>query len=290
MEKDNKNIKSESSKEENLSNETSEEETSTEEEVTVDETPAGETSAEEATVDKTSEEEVTVDETPVGETSAEEAVNNDKKSLDVPFIIGRKVGMTRLFDDEGKSYSVTLVEAGPCYITQIKSNDKDGYSSVQIGYSEFPEKKLNKPQLGHLKTLKDKYLKYLKEYKINDISEDISIGGEINVGLFDIGDFVNISGVSKGKGFAGHMKRHGFSGGRASHGKNSVMRKAGSIGAGSDPSKVWKGTKMAGRMGNEKVTIKNLEVIKINNDENTIFLSGSVPGAKNCIVYISKVS
>ena len=222
-------------------------------------------------------EEVVSEEAPV-----EEAV---AQSLNIPFIIGKKIGMTRLFDDEGMSYTVTLVEAGPCYVTQIKSKEKDGYSAVQLGYGDIKESKLNKPQLGHLK---DKHLKHLKEYRMDDISDDISVGGEINVNLFDQGEFVNVSGVSKGKGFAGHMKRYNFSGGRASHGKNSVMRKAGSVGAGTSPGKVWKGTRMAGRMGTDTVTIKNLEVIKVDNNENTIFLNGSIPGSKNSIVYISK--
>ena len=241
--------------------------------------------------------ETLTEETPVEETAIEEAAIDDSKaedlvdeSLDVPFIIGKKIGMTRLFDEDGNSYPVTLVEAGPCYVTQIKSKVKDGYSAVQIGYGETKEIKLTRPKLGHLKNIKDKYLKYLKECRMDDISSNISIGGEINVSSFGVGDFVNVSGISKGKGFAGHMKRHGFSGGRASHGKNSVMRKAGSIGAGSDPSKVWKGTRMAGRMGTDTVTVQNLEVIKINNNENTIFLNGSVPGSKNSIIYMSKVS
>ena len=222
-------------------------------------------------------------EAPVEEAAAEESV---KESVQIPFIIGKKIGMTRLFDEEGISYPVTMIEAGPCYITQVKSLEKDGYSAVQIGYGDVAERKLNKPKLGHLN---GKHVRYLKECRLNDINDEINVGGEVNTGLFEPGDLVNISGVSKGKGFAGHMKRHGFAGGRASHGKNSVMRKGGSIGAGSDPSKVWKGTRMAGRMGSDQVTVKNLQVVKINNDENTIFLSGAVPGAKNSIVYISKV-
>ena len=247
---------------------------------------------EEASVEKAVEEEVLVEEAAVEEETVGEDVpaeGVDKQSLEIPFIIGKKIGMTRLFDDEGLSYTVTLVEVGPCYVTQIKSKDKDGYSAVQIGYGDTKESKLNKPQLGHLSGLKDKYLRYLRECRMDSLPDDLSVGGEINVNMFDSGDLVNISGVSKGKGFAGHMKRHGFSGGRASHGKNSVMRKAGSIGAGSDPSKVWKGTRMAGRMGSDTVTVKNLEIVKIDNNENTIFVSGAIPGAKDGIVYISKV-
>jgi len=277
MEKDNKDMKIDDISKEALIEETPVEEIATEE------TLSDETVKEGASVQK----EVLVEEAAIDESKAEDLAD---KSLDIPFIIGKKIGMTRLFDEDGNSYPVTLVEAGPCYVTQIKSKEKDGYSAVQIGYGETKEIKLTKPELGHLKNIKDKYLRYLKECRMDDVSSNISIGGEINVSSFGVGDFVNVSGISKGKGFAGHMKRHGFSGGRASHGKNSVMRKAGSIGAGSDPSKVWKGTRMAGRMGTDTVTVQNLEVIKINNNENTIFLNGSVPGSKNSIIYMSKVS
>ncbi len=245
-----------------------------------------EAAAEETPVEEDADEETPVEEGAVEEVPGEE-VQND--SLEIPFLIGKKTGMTRLFDDEGMSYTVTLVEVGPCYVTQIKLKDSDGYSAVQIGYGDTKESKLNKPQLGHLSGVKGKYLKYLKECRMDDLPENAAVGGEININIFDLGDFVNVSGVSKGKGFAGHMKRHGFGGGRASHGKNSVMRKAGSIGAGSDPSKVWKGTRMAGRMGSDTVTVKNLEIIKIDNNQNTIFVNGAIPGSKNSIVYISKV-
>ncbi len=255
--------------------------------VSVDKTASKEAVSEEAPVEK-----VVSGDVPVDQAASEKDSKGDSlvlESLDIPFIIGKKIGMTRLFDDEGNSYPVTLIEAGPCYVTQVKSLDKDGYSAVQIGYLETRESKLNKPKLGHLKGIQDKYLKYLKECRMDDIPDNISVGGEINVNSFEIGDLVNISGSSKGKGFAGHMKRYNFSGGRASHGKNSVMRKAGSVGAGTSPGKVWKGTRMAGRMGNDTVTVQNLQVIKINNEENTIFLNGSIPGSKNSIVYVSKV-
>ena len=277
MEKDNKDINKDDLLEDSPAEETPVEEAAAEE------SPAEEAPVEEAAAEESPAEEAPVEEAPVEEAAAEESV---KESVQIPFIIGKKIGMTRLFDEEGISYPVTMIEAGPCYITQVKSLEKDGYSAVQIGYGDVAERKLNKPKLGHLN---GKHVRYLKECRLNDINDEINVGGEVNTGLFEPGDLVNISGVSKGKGFAGHMKRHGFAGGRASHGKNSVMRKGGSIGAGSDPSKVWKGTRMAGRMGSDQVTVKNLQVVKINNDENTIFLSGAVPGAKNSIVYISKV-
>ena len=206
----------------------------------------------------------------------------------IDFIIGRKVGMTRIFDDVGSDYPVTIVEAGPCEITQIKSIKNEGYSSIQMGYLEKEIRHTNKPEKGHFAKAGASAKKILKEFTFEKI-ENIELGQQITVDIFERGDFVVVSGMSKGKGFAGHMKRHGFSGGRRSHGKNSVMRKSGSIGAGSDPSRVWPGTRMAGRMGNENVTVKNLEVTRVEKDKNLVFIKGAVPGAKNGIVFISKI-
>jgi len=206
----------------------------------------------------------------------------------IDFIIGRKIGMTRIFDDLGSDYPVTIVEAGPCEVTQIKSVEKDGYSSIQMGYLEKAPRHTNKSEKGHFDKAKVTAKKILKEIAFQDL-ENVELGQKITADLFETGDFVAVSGVSKGKGFAGHMKRHGFSGGRRSHGKNSVMRKAGSIGAGSDPSRVWPGTRMAGRMGNENVTVKNLEITRIEKDKNLVFIKGAVPGANNGIVFISKI-
>ena len=299
MKEDNKNIKPDNNSDETPVEKAPVEEVVSEEATTEEEAPIEEVVSEEATTEEeapveevvaeeaTTEEEAPIEEAPVEEVVAEENVHNDKfkESLDLPFIIGKKVGMTRLFDNDGKSYPVTLIEAGPCYITQIKSKDKDGYSSIQLGFSETNEKKINKPQQGHLK---NKYLKYLKEYKTSNSSKDFSVGGEINVGLFDAGDIVNISGISKGKGFAGHMKRYNFSGGRASHGKNSVMRKSGSVGAGTDPGRIFPGMKMAGRMGNDRVTVKNLEVLNIDYNNNLIFIKGALPGSNNNYLYLTK--
>ena len=206
----------------------------------------------------------------------------------IDFIIGRKVGMTRIFDDVGSDYPVTIVEAGPCEITQIKSIEKEGYSSIQMGYLEKEVRHTNKSEKGHFDKADVSAKKILKEFTFDEL-ENIELGQTVTADIFETGDFVAVSGVSKGKGFAGHMKRHGFSGGRRSHGKNSVMRKAGSIGAGSDPSRVWPGTRMAGRMGNENVTVKNLEVTRVEKDKNLVFIKGAVPGAKNGIVFISKI-
>ena len=206
----------------------------------------------------------------------------------IDFIIGRKVGMTRIFDDVGSDYPVTIVEAGPCEITQIKSSKNEGYSSIQMGYLEKEVRHTNKSEKGHFDKAGVPAKKILKEFTFEEL-ENIELGQKVTADIFETGDFVVVSGASKGKGFAGHMKRHGFSGGRRSHGKNSVMRKAGSIGAGSDPSRVWPGTRMAGRMGNENVTVKNLEVTRVEKDKNLVFIKGAVPGAKNGIVFISKI-
>ena len=205
----------------------------------------------------------------------------------VDFIIGRKVGMTRIFDDVGLDYPVTIVEAGPCDVTQINSVDKEGYSSVQIGFLEKSKRHMNKSEKGHCDKAGVSVKKILKEFPYPN-PHDVELGQTVTANIFEIGDIVSVSGVSKGKGFAGHMKRHNFSGGRASHGKNSVMRKSGSVGAGTSPGRIWKGSRMAGRMGNETVSVKNLQVTRIEKDKNLLFINGAVPGAKNGIVYISK--
>ena len=211
----------------------------------------------------------------------------NSNSISLPFIIGKKIGMSRLFMDNGTVIPVTLVEAGPCYVSQLKTNSNDGYDSVQLAYGERKLKNLNNPIKGHLSKAGLESKSHLKEFLYNDI-ESIKLGTEVNLSQYDIGDSVNVTGFSKGKGFAGHMKRHNFSGGRASHGKNSVMRKAGSVGAGTDPGKVWKGTRMAGRMGNDRVTVKNLQIVKLDESKNIIFLKGAIPGSNNKIVYLNK--
>ena len=205
----------------------------------------------------------------------------------VNFIIGRKVGMTRIFDDIGTDYPVTIIEAGPCEVTQIKSVEKEGYSSIQMGFMDKSNRHSNKSEKGHFDNAGVSVKKILKEFASQNL-ESVKLGQKITIDIFEKGDFVSVSGLSKGKGFAGHMKRHGFSGGRASHGKNSVMRKAGSVGAGTSPGRIWAGTKMAGRMGNEKVSVKNLVVTRVEKDKNLIFIKGAVPGANNGILYISK--
>ena len=205
----------------------------------------------------------------------------------IDFLIGRKIGMTRIFDELGSDFPVTIIEAGPCSVTQIKSVEKDGISSVQIGFVDKSKRHTKKSEKGHFEKVGVPIKKFVKEFA-SDKLEDVEPGQEINADIFETGDFVSVTGVSKGKGFAGHMKRHGFSGGRRSHGKNSVMRKAGSVGAGSDPSRIWPGSRMAGRMGNTQVSVKNLEVARVEKDNNLIFIKGAVPGARNGIVYLSK--
>ena len=205
----------------------------------------------------------------------------------IDFLIGRKVGMTRIFDELGSDFPVTIIEAGPCSITQVKSVEKDGISSVQIGFIDKSKRHTKKTEKGHFEKAGVPIKKFVKEFALDKL-EDVEPGQEVTADIFETGDFVSVSGVSKGKGFAGHMKRHGFSGGRRSHGKNSVMRKAGSVGAGTDPGRIWPGSRMAGRMGNTQVSVINLEVARVEKDNNLIFIKGAVPGARNGIVYLSK--
>ena len=205
----------------------------------------------------------------------------------INFLIGRKMGMTRVFDDLGSDFPVTILEAGPCSITQIKTAEEDGYSAVQLGFQDKSDRHLKKAEKGHFEKAGVYAKKILKEIAIDNV-DGIDLGQSFGSDVFETGDLVTVSGISKGKGFAGHMKRHGFSGGRRSHGKNSVMRKAGSVGAGTDPSRIWPGTRMAGRMGNTKVSVKNLEVIRVEKDKNLLFIKGAIPGAKQGIIYITK--
>ena len=213
--------------------------------------------------------------------------NENANCISLPFIIGKKLGMSRLFMDNGTVVPVTLVEAGPCYVSQLKTNTKDGYDSIQLAYGERKLKNLNNSIKGHLSKAGLDSKSHLKEFHYSAL-ESVNLGDEVNLSQYNIGDFVNVTGFSKGKGFAGHMKRHNFSGGRASHGKNSVMRKAGSVGAGTDPGKVWKGTRMAGRMGNDRVTVKNLQIVKLDEPKNIIFIKGAIPGSNNKIIYLNK--
>tara|TARA_Y100001980_G_C14547222_1_gene327661 strand:- start:1740 stop:2579 length:840 start_codon:yes stop_codon:yes gene_type:complete len=214
--------------------------------------------------------------------------SNDSKIFNEVSIFGKKIGMTRLFLDDGNnSCPVTVVEAGPCYVTQIKTQESDGYDSVQIAYGDIKDSKTNSARKGHFALSNVSPMRYLREFKVKNI-DDFALGDKISVSSFSEGDYVKVKGKSIGRGFAGHMKRHGFGGGRKSHGKNSVMRKAGSIGAGSDPSRVWKGTRMAGRMGFDNVSVKNLAIVKVDEVKNLLFIRGAVPGSNKGLVFITK--
>ena len=201
-------------------------------------------------------------------------------------LIGKKIGMTSMFSEEGKNIPCTIIEAGPCVVTQIKTQESDGYSALQIAFDNQKDSRLSKALLGHLKKAGAPASKKIAEISFD---EGISMGDTLNVDLFTEGDFVTVVGNSKGKGFQGVVKRHGFAGvGDATHGQHNRLRAPGSIGACSTPSRVFKGTKMAGRMGGNKVKMENLEVLKVYSDKNLIVVKGSVPGAKGSFVIIEK--
>ena len=202
-------------------------------------------------------------------------------------LIGKKIGMTRIFNSIGHSIPVTVLEVGPCYVTQIKSVQKDGYDSVQLGFLEMKKKHTSKPLAGHFEKNKVKPTKVLAEFKsVPDF--EYKLGQEFNVSLFREGDFVSVSGKSKGRGFSGTIKRYSFSTQRKTHGQGDTHRHVGSIGAASDPSRVFPGKKMPGRYGNKTVSVKDLEVISVNESKNQLLVKGSVPGAANGIIYITR--
>ncbi|RLD17262.1 MAG: 50S ribosomal protein L3 [Caldiserica bacterium] len=204
-------------------------------------------------------------------------------------ILGIKLGMTRIFDEEGNVVPVTAVLAGPCRVIQIKTKENDGYSSVQLGIGE--KKKANKPLSGHLKKWGvEKVPRYIREIKVDEDLKKEEIGDEIRVeDVFEKGENVKVSGISKGKGFQGGVKRWGFAGGPKTHGQSDRWRAPGSIGASSFPSRVWKGQKMAGRMGNERVTVRNLKIVDIIKEDNVMLLKGAVPGPKGGLLIIERV-
>jgi len=202
-------------------------------------------------------------------------------------LIGKKIGMTQIFDENGSAVPITLIEAGPCYVTQVRSVEQDGYSAVQLGFGETKPKRLTGGQLGHLKITDAPPLRILREFRSK--KHDLKAGDTLTVEAFELGDHVDVIGISKGKGFAGGMKRWNFKGGPATHGQSDRQRSVGSIGATSTPGKVWKGKKMPGRMGNERVTSQNLKVVLVDTERNLIGLRGSVPGAKGGVVQIKEV-
>ena len=201
-------------------------------------------------------------------------------------IIGKKVGMTQIFDEAGRVIPVTVIEAGPCTVVQKKTGEKDGYDAVQLGFQDVPERKLTKPEVGHLKKAGEGVLKkVLKEFKLEG-SENFNVGDIIDCSMFTEGDRVDVTGISKGKGYAGVIKRHNAHRLKESHGTGPVHRHAGSMGSSTDPSRIFKGKIGAGHMGAEQVTVLNLDVIKVDAELNIIAVRGAIPGPKGGIVYL----
>ncbi|GFI52064.1 MULTISPECIES: 50S ribosomal protein L3 [Duncaniella] len=205
----------------------------------------------------------------------------------MPGLLGKKIGMTSVFSADGKNVPCTVIEVGPCVVTQIKTAEKDGYEAVQLGFTEKKDKHTTAPMAGHFKKAGVAPQRHLAEFKGFD--GEYKLGDTITVDLFNENDFVDIQGTSKGKGFQGVVKRHGFGGvGQSTHGQHNRLRAPGSVGACSYPAKVFKGMRMAGQMGNEKVTIQNLQVLKVIADHNLLLIKGSIPGSKGSIVLIEK--
>ena len=198
-------------------------------------------------------------------------------------IIGRKLGMTQLFRDDGKMEAVTAVEAGPCTVIQVKTSDKDGYNAVQIGFGEA--KRLKSPELGHLKELGK--FRYLREFRVDD-KETAKVGDKLDVSQFKVGDMVDVTGVSKSKGYAGVVKRHGFAGGPKTHGQSDRLRHPGAIGSTTYPGRVWKGLRMSGHMGGDQITVRGLEVRGADAERNLLLVKGALPGSKKGLLLIRK--
>lgn len=223
-----------------------------------------------------------------GETPHSQSLGGSMKG-----IIGKKVGMTQIFGDDGQAIPVTVIQAGPCYVTQIRTEEKDGYTAVQLGFEELPPKRngssrLNKPKVGHLKrnglNLPD--LRYLREFRTKEV--DVEEGQRLTADVFEKGDRIDVVGTSKGRGTAGTVKRHNFNRQKKTHGQSDRERAPGSIGATSTPGRVLKGTRMAGRMGGERVTVQNLEVVVVDPEKNLLAVRGSVPGSKGGILLIKE--
>lgn len=200
-------------------------------------------------------------------------------------IIGKKVGMTQIFDEAGHVIPVTVIEAGPCTVVQKKTAEKDGYEAVQLGYEDVAEKKLTKPELGHLKKAGVSAKKVLKEFQLKNAA-DLNVGDEVKVDTFAEGDHVDVTGISKGKGYAGVVKRHGAHRLKESHGTGPVHRHAGSMGSGTDPSRIFKGKIGAGHMGAEQVTVMNLDVVKVDSELGIMAVRGAIPGPKGGLVFV----
>lgn len=203
-------------------------------------------------------------------------------------ILGKKIGMTQIFTERGEAVPVTVIEAGPCWVTQVRTERRDGYSAVQLGFEEVDPKKasrkLTKAELGHLKNVRP--LKHLREFRDGVKDGEYEVGSKLDVSQFTAGDKVDVTGTSKGKGFAGGMKRHNFRGGPKTHGQSDRQRSPGSIGSGTTPGRVLKGMRMAGHLGDERVTVQNLEIVQVDPERNLLLVRGAVPGAKNGLLMI----
>ena len=201
-------------------------------------------------------------------------------------IIGKKIGMTQIFDETGRVVPVTLIQAGPCTVVQKKTAEKDGYNAIQLGYETVPERKLTKPELGHQKKAGiEEFQKVLKEFPLEDCSK-YEVGDKLNADVFAAGDFVDVTGISKGHGYQGVIKRHGASRLKETHGTGPVHRHAGSMGSGTDPARIFKGKIGAGQMGNEQVTVLNLDVVKVDTELGLIAVRGAIPGPKGGVVFL----
>ena len=200
-------------------------------------------------------------------------------------ILGTKLGMTQVFDEDNRVVPVTVVEAGPCVVTQIRTEEKDGYSAIQIAYGDIDPRKVNKPQSGHFANAGVTPRRYITEIRMDDVS-DYEVGQDVTVELFGDVKFVDVTGTTRGHGFAGAMKRHGFAGQGAAHGNQAAHRRVGGIGACATPGRVFKGTRMAGRMGNNRVTTQNLKLFKVDADSNLLLIKGAVPGIRGGLVTV----
>lgn len=202
-------------------------------------------------------------------------------------LIGKKIGMTQIFDETGSAVPVTLIEAGPCYVTQVRNQQKDGYSAVQLGFEEVKPKRLSGGELGHLKKHDYPPLRFLREIRVRD--PEVQEGDTLKVAdVFSEGDHVDVIGISKGKGFAGAVKRHGFSGGPKTHGQSDRLRAPGSHGAGTSPGRVFKGSRGPGHMGASRVTVQNLRVARVDGERNLLIVRGAIPGPKGGLVFIKE--
>ncbi len=201
-------------------------------------------------------------------------------------IIGKKIGMTQIFDEKGLVIPVTVIEAGPCIVAQVKTTETDGYNAIQLGYGDVKESRINRPEKGHFTKAKLVLKKHLREFRVSEIA-DVTVGNEVKADVFEVGDKIDVQGTTKGKGFQGVIKRHGQSRGPMGHG-SMYHRRPGSMGSTSTPGRVFKGKKLPGHTGVQTVTIQNLDVVKVDLDKNVILVKGSVPGAKGAILKIRK--